>query len=64
MTTSQPDDRRDDSASDAKWAAALSEAKLEEIRLWCSSQPDIPSLSEAIRRLIDIGLADRRRRAR
>jgi hypothetical protein len=59
-----PNDRAEDSTSDAKWAAVLSEAKQEEIRLWSQSQPDSPSLSEAVRRLLDLGLADRRRKAR
>jgi hypothetical protein len=64
MASSSPNDRSDGSSSDAKWAAALPGAKLEEIRLWASSQPDKPSLSEAVRRLIDLGLADRRGKAR
>jgi hypothetical protein len=62
MASSPPNS--DDAAADAKWAAALPAAKLEEIRLWAASQPDKPALSEALRRLIDLGLADRRGRAR
>jgi hypothetical protein len=43
-------------------AFRLSEEKVAEVEAWAAGQPDKPSRSEALRRLIDLGMKGARSR--
>jgi len=44
--------------SDELWSIHLSEHALMAVQAWAVQQPDKPSLSEAIRRLVEDGVTD------
>ena len=44
--------------SDEFWSIHLSEHALMAVQAWAEQQPDKPSLSEAIRRLVEDGVTD------
>ena len=46
---------------DPMMAFRLSKAKVADVEAWAAQQPDKPSRSEALRRLIDLGLKARAR---
>lgn len=49
---------------DPMMAFRLSKKKVAEIEAWAARQPDKPSRSEALRRLIDLGMKAASRRSR